>query len=96
MGYNEKHDALFDDHTKKWLEKACDDPECEFCKDRPPTAQQWPITVEALNLQRVLAYLEAEHHNDHLDDDEELNAAFSQLCDTLSQYAEANPKFDEE
>ena len=33
--YNEKHDAYYDDEKDEWLESKCDNPDCEFCKDRP-------------------------------------------------------------
>lgn len=33
--YNEKHDAYFDKEKDIWLDENCDDPDCDFCKDRP-------------------------------------------------------------
>ena len=33
--YNEKYDSFFDPEEDKWLEPKCNDPNCEFCKDRP-------------------------------------------------------------
>ena len=32
---NEKYDAYYDDKKDEWLEDKCDNPNCEFCKDRP-------------------------------------------------------------
>lgn len=36
--YNAKHDAYYNAETGEWLEKKCDDPECEFCANRPDNA----------------------------------------------------------
>ena len=36
--YSYKHDAYYSATTGKWLEKQCGSPDCEFCKDRPATA----------------------------------------------------------
>lgn len=33
--YYEKYDAYFCPKCNKWLESGCNDPNCEFCKDRP-------------------------------------------------------------
>jgi hypothetical protein len=33
--YSEKHDATYDEEKDIWLEDKCDDPNCEYCKDRP-------------------------------------------------------------
>lgn len=33
--HNEKHDAYYDNKKDEWLEDKCDNPNCEFCKDRP-------------------------------------------------------------
>lgn len=33
--YCEKHDAFFDKEKDIWLEKQCNDKECEFCVGRP-------------------------------------------------------------
>ena len=38
--YNEEHDAMFCDICKQWLEKACTDPECPLCVDRPERAPE--------------------------------------------------------
>lgn len=32
-----RFDSAYDSETYEWLEAACGDPTCEFCKDRPPT-----------------------------------------------------------
>ena len=32
---NEKYDAYYDDEKDIWLEEKCDNPNCEFCKNRP-------------------------------------------------------------
>jgi len=33
--YNKQYDAYYDDEKDVWLEGKCDNPNCEFCKDRP-------------------------------------------------------------
>ena len=33
--YSERHDCIYCRTCNEWLESACDDPECEYCKDRP-------------------------------------------------------------
>jgi hypothetical protein len=33
--YSEQYDAYYDDETNEWLEDKCDDPECEYCPNRP-------------------------------------------------------------
>jgi hypothetical protein len=33
--YNEQYDAYYDDTTGEWTESKCDDPTCDYCKDRP-------------------------------------------------------------
>lgn len=33
--YSEEYDAHYNKETGEWLEDKCDDPECEFCVDRP-------------------------------------------------------------
>lgn len=32
---NKQYDAFYCELCNKWLEKKCDDPNCEFCKQRP-------------------------------------------------------------
>lgn len=36
--YSAKYDAYYNTDTGEWLEKKCDDPECEFCAGRPENA----------------------------------------------------------
>jgi len=31
-------DAYYDKRTMEWLEPACSDPACDYCKDRPEKA----------------------------------------------------------
>lgn len=31
----EKYDAFFCAYCNEWTEKACGDPDCEYCKNRP-------------------------------------------------------------
>lgn len=38
--YCEACDAYYDSETDEWTEPACDDPECEFCADRPERPSQ--------------------------------------------------------
>ena len=33
--YSEQFDAYYDDETNEWLESTCDDPNCEYCTNRP-------------------------------------------------------------
>jgi hypothetical protein len=33
--YSEQYDAYFCIECNKWLESNCDDPNCEFCYNRP-------------------------------------------------------------
>lgn len=33
--YYEKYDAKFCAQENKWLEAACSDPDCDYCKNRP-------------------------------------------------------------
>jgi len=33
--YNAKHDAYYCESCDVWLEKACNDPECDYCHERP-------------------------------------------------------------
>jgi hypothetical protein len=34
-GYSDKHDAMFCKTCNVWLEGRCNDPNCEFCLNRP-------------------------------------------------------------
>lgn len=38
VGYDPRHDAEFDATSREWLESACSNPGCCFCKDRPDKA----------------------------------------------------------
>ena len=31
----EKHDAYYCPKCNRWIEPICDDPTCEYCKERP-------------------------------------------------------------
>ena len=33
--FNERYDSFFNKEKDIWLEEKCDDPDCDFCKDRP-------------------------------------------------------------
>lgn len=33
--FSEKYDAYYNEETNEWLESRCDDPNCEYCLDRP-------------------------------------------------------------
>lgn len=33
--HNEKHDAYYCGGCNKWLEKVCNEPDCDYCKGRP-------------------------------------------------------------
>lgn len=39
--YNEQFDAYYDDETLEWLESKCDDPECEYCVNRPDNPPEY-------------------------------------------------------
>ena len=34
-GYSEKYDATYDIEKNEWLDGQCDDPNCEYCVNRP-------------------------------------------------------------
>ena len=34
--HNEQHDAYFCPRCRRWLERRCGDPTCQFCSQRPP------------------------------------------------------------
>jgi hypothetical protein len=38
--YSAKHDAWYDPDRNIWLEKKCEDPDCELCRDRPDTPRE--------------------------------------------------------
>ena len=33
--YNSKYDAYYCQRCNVWLEDKCDEPECEYCRERP-------------------------------------------------------------
>lgn len=35
---SEQFDAYFNAQTREWLERACGDPECDYCPGRPERA----------------------------------------------------------
>lgn len=37
-GYSNQYDAFYCPNCYDWLETVCQDPRCEYCKDRPKTA----------------------------------------------------------
>lgn len=38
LAYNERYDAWYVIKTGHWTESKCPDPNCDYCKDRPVTA----------------------------------------------------------
>jgi hypothetical protein len=50
--FSEQYDAYYDDKTNEWLESKCDDPECEYCTNRPekplPEADVYCSTCSSL------------------------------------------------
>jgi hypothetical protein len=40
--YSEQYDANYSPVRNEWLDDRCDDPTCEYCKDRP----QRPLKVK--------------------------------------------------
>jgi len=36
--YNEKYDSYYNPETMEWLEKACGDDHCPYCRQRPEKA----------------------------------------------------------
>ena len=42
--YSEKHDAWYCPLCGEWISKICNDPYCEYCKDRPDKPlEEWYI-----------------------------------------------------
>ena len=33
--YNFQFDAYYDEEEDRWIENKCNDPECEYCSERP-------------------------------------------------------------
>lgn len=63
--YNEQFDAYYDDESLEWLDSKCDDPECEYCVNRPDNAPQYkegdrvyvtPLDMEATVIKQQLTY----------------------------------------
>ena len=40
--YNERFDSHFCPECNEWCERACSDPECDFCSARPPRPLKGP------------------------------------------------------
>ena len=38
--YNSEYDAYYCELCNQWLEKTCDDPECDYCINRPEKPSQ--------------------------------------------------------
>lgn len=38
--YNAEYDAIYCELCNEWLERTCDDPECEYCSTRPAKPSQ--------------------------------------------------------
>jgi hypothetical protein len=36
IAYSKQYDAYYNQVTNEWTESKCDDPNCEFCRRRPP------------------------------------------------------------
>jgi hypothetical protein len=45
MIYHEEFDAHFCPECNEWQERACSDPECEFCSKRPPHPLKGPLAL---------------------------------------------------
>ena len=48
--YSEQYDAYYSDTHNEWLDSKCDDPECEYCPNRPErplTEEQYAKTIQA-------------------------------------------------
>lgn len=56
----------------------------------------WQVSVPARMLERALAFFEGEVFEDVIDNDKPLRTAIDSLSDCLSNFAEANPEFDNE
>lgn len=35
IAYSEEYDTYYNEETNEWIEDKCDDPNCEFCINRP-------------------------------------------------------------
>lgn len=35
LAYSEEYDTYYNEETNEWVEDKCDDPNCEFCVNRP-------------------------------------------------------------
>lgn len=35
LGYDKRYDAFYDKETDEWLESACDNADCIYCRNRP-------------------------------------------------------------
>ena len=47
--YSEEYDAYYDSETNEWLEEICEDPECEYCSNRPDRFPAPEKNFESLN-----------------------------------------------
>ncbi len=63
--YNERFDAYYETDTNQWLEDKCDDPECEYCPDRPENPPKFeagdrvrvlPNNMDATVIEQYLSY----------------------------------------
>jgi hypothetical protein len=48
--YSEKYDAYYSTLRNEWLDDPCDDPECEYCPNRPSrplTEEQYAKIIQA-------------------------------------------------
>lgn len=50
MGYSARYDAFFDVDTRQWDSGICGDPVCEYCGNRPKTAQGVVNDIHLLRL----------------------------------------------
>ena len=63
--YNEQFDAYYDDESNEWIDSKCDEPECEYCANRPDTPPQFksddrvmvmPLNMEATVIKQLLSW----------------------------------------
>ena len=53
-GYSAKYDAFYDLATLQWINTACHDPRCEYCSNRPATADGLSNDIAMLTLMPTL------------------------------------------
>ena len=50
LAYSTRYDAFYEIRTGKWTEGKCGDPDCDYCKDRPETANYVEIRAKGVKI----------------------------------------------